>query len=64
MTEEDQELDRLWRATFGEPMPIMGGGDIVRSILAEPAAGKPRLKRENPVIPPSPPPRRLSRTIS
>ena len=35
LTKEDQELDRQWRATFGEPMPILGGGDIVRQILAE-----------------------------
>lgn len=35
LTKEDQELDRQWRAMFGEPMPILGGGDIVRQILAE-----------------------------
>lgn len=35
LTEEDQDLDRQWRETFGEPMPILGGGDIVRQIIAE-----------------------------
>lgn len=35
MTEEDQELDRQWREAFGEPMPILGAGDIVRRILDE-----------------------------
>ena len=35
LNQEDQDLDRQWRETFGEPMPILGGGDIVRQILAE-----------------------------
>lgn len=35
LTKEDQDLDRQWRETFGEPMPILGGGEIVRQILKE-----------------------------
>ena len=33
MTDEDRELDALWRARFGEPMPILGAADIVRALL-------------------------------
>lgn len=33
MTTEDVELDRLWRARFGQPLPMLGCADIVRQIL-------------------------------
>lgn len=33
MTDEDRELDALWRARFGEPMPILGAASIVRTLL-------------------------------
>jgi hypothetical protein len=36
MTEEDRELDALWREKFGEPLPILGGGDFVREVLGLP----------------------------
>jgi hypothetical protein len=35
MSEEDERLDLQWRERFGEPLPICGGGQIVRQILAE-----------------------------
>lgn len=35
MSEEDERLDLKWRERFGEPLPICGGGEIVRQILAE-----------------------------
>ena len=34
MTDEDRELDALWRDRFGEPLPILGAGDFVRVVLA------------------------------
>lgn len=34
LSAEDSELDRLWRKRFGEALPILGGGEIVRRILA------------------------------
>lgn len=33
MTNEDRELDRQWRARFGQPLPMRGCADIVRQIL-------------------------------
>lgn len=36
LTDEDRELDALWREKFGEPLPIMGGGDFVRVVLGLP----------------------------
>lgn len=42
MTQEDQDLDRQWRETFGEPLPILGAGDIVRQILDEAVQNKAR----------------------
>lgn len=33
MTDEEIELDREWRARFGQPLPVLGCADIVRSIL-------------------------------
>lgn len=33
MTAEDAELDRQWRARFGQPLPMLGCADIVRQIL-------------------------------
>lgn len=38
---EDRELDRQWRAAFGEPLPMLGCGDIVRSVLARLAPATP-----------------------
>ena len=32
---EDQVLDRFWRETFDQPLPMAGAGDIVRAILKE-----------------------------
>jgi len=46
MSEEDRVLDALWRETFGEPMPILGGGAFVREVLGLPV-GKPRPRRSN-----------------
>jgi hypothetical protein len=36
MTEEDRELDALWRERFGEPLPILGAGKFVREVLEQP----------------------------
>lgn len=33
MSAEDMALDALWREAFGEPLPMMGASDIVRTIL-------------------------------
>ncbi|WP_332658842.1 DNA methylase [Brevundimonas sp.] len=33
MSSEDMELDRQWRARFGQPLPMLGCADIVRQIL-------------------------------
>jgi len=33
MTTEEIELDREWRARFGQPLPMLGCADIVRRIL-------------------------------
>lgn len=33
MTNEDIDLDRQWRARFGQPLPMLGCADIVRHIL-------------------------------
>lgn len=35
MTDEDRELDALWRERFGEALPILGAGDFVRAVLRE-----------------------------
>lgn len=32
---EDAELDRQWRARFGQPLPMIGSPAIVRRILRE-----------------------------
>ncbi|WP_332678961.1 hypothetical protein [Brevundimonas sp.] len=37
MTTEEIELDREWRARFGQPLPMLGCADIVRRILMLPA---------------------------
>jgi hypothetical protein len=36
MTPEEMELDREWRARFGQPLPMLGCADIVRRILLQP----------------------------
>ena len=46
LTEDDQDLDRQWRETFGEPMPILGGGDIFRQILLKPTCGAGKILPE------------------
>jgi len=38
MTDEDRRLDALWRERFGEPLPILGAGEIVRAVLGLPPA--------------------------
>ncbi|CAN5288373.1 hypothetical protein BH10PSE1_BH10PSE1_25100 [soil metagenome] len=32
---EDLELDQLWREMFGQPLPMLGAPEVVRAILAE-----------------------------
>lgn len=39
MTDEDRELDSLWRERFGEPLPILGAGEFVRAVLRDKADG-------------------------
>lgn len=34
MSDEDRDLDRQWRSRYGEPLPMLGSADIVRTILA------------------------------
>ncbi len=33
LSSEDQHLDRLWRARFGQPLPVRGCADLVRALL-------------------------------
>lgn len=35
LSAEDAELDALWRARFGEALPILGCADIVRGMLGQ-----------------------------
>ena len=35
---DDQELDRLWREAFGEPLPMLGASEVVVAVLARYAA--------------------------
>ena len=34
-SEDDIELDRLWRRAFKQPLPMLGAPDIAREILNE-----------------------------
>lgn len=36
VSDEDRLYDSLWREKFGEPLPILGGGDCVREVLELP----------------------------
>lgn len=40
MTDEDHELDALWRERFGEPLPILGAAGIVRTVLGLPQTAR------------------------
>lgn len=33
LSNEDAVLDRLWREVFDQPLPLIGAGPVVRSIL-------------------------------
>lgn len=33
LSAEDAALDAEWRATFGQPLPIIGAADIARAVL-------------------------------
>jgi len=33
MTDEDRALDELWRKRFGEPLPILGAVEVIKSVL-------------------------------
>lgn len=35
MSTEDRQLDAQWRDVFGQPLPILGAGELVRRILAQ-----------------------------
>jgi hypothetical protein len=35
LSPEDAHLNRLWRETFGQPMPLIGAPDIARRILRQ-----------------------------
>lgn len=45
LSPEDAALDARWRAAFGQPLPLLGAGDIVRTILADQTAKSPKSKR-------------------
>jgi hypothetical protein len=45
LTEEDAELDRLWRQRYGEPLPLCGCGALARSLLDEPDPQGPPARR-------------------
>lgn len=44
MTQEDRDLDALWRERFGEPLPILGASDIVRAVLGLSSAAPPEAE--------------------
>ena len=46
MTDEDRELDALWRERFGEPLPILGAARIVRTVLGLHSAAPPPAPAE------------------
>ena len=33
MTDEDRALDALWREKFGEPLPILGAAEVIKTVL-------------------------------
>lgn len=35
LSPDDAHLNRLWRQTFGQPMPLIGAPDIARRILRQ-----------------------------
>lgn len=41
MSDEDRQLDALWRQAFGEPLPILDAAPIVRAVLAARAPADP-----------------------
>ena len=45
LSPEDAALDARWRAAFGQPLPLLGAGEIVRTILAEQTANEHKQKR-------------------
>lgn len=47
LSPDDAALDALWREAFGQPLPILGAGHIVREIL----------KDQGITVPPAPPQR-------
>jgi hypothetical protein len=32
---DDEAIDRMWRARFGQPLPVMGSAAFARKILSE-----------------------------
>jgi len=46
MSPEDAALDLLWRDTFGEPLPMMGAADIVRTILRNNGVDVPKAQQK------------------
>lgn len=38
LSPEDAALDAQWRVAFGQPLPLLGAGPLVRAILADKAA--------------------------
>lgn len=40
MTEEDRELDVLWRQVFRQPLPMLGAPGVARAILAQHTSGE------------------------
>lgn len=46
MTDEDLAYDRLWRERFNVPLPMLGGGDVVRQILMNDGVSPRRIKDE------------------
>ena len=35
LSQTDAELDVLWRAVFGQPLPMLGAPEIAEAILAD-----------------------------
>jgi hypothetical protein len=52
LSPDEIELDRLWRQRFGQPLPILGCADLIRTLLGEDGCGAVAAGR--PPIAPSP----------
>lgn len=48
LSPDEAHLNRLWRDTFGQPMPLIGAPDIARRILRQNGVSLDDLNRHSP----------------